>query len=232
MQFELHLQAEIAVCKTLQNWEALVCFEKFYPNGVFVITRCPHFHQLIQISKSAILVALLAENWDPVLSLHRSGLYSRPRGSIHFITAFYAFILWGYLSPSRHPHSLLPILQTQLDCSETTCRWLLILTSSVQWLSWCVWERKSHTPLNQWAGASDGFLSSHECAVLERKKLSSCKCSGAFAGRNESLGIWDIWGKSYLSYSGVTGFFTMVLARQTLPSGLKHSTLEASSKRL
>lgn len=37
------------------------------------------------------------------------------RGSIHFMTILYALIHWGYLGPSRHPPSLLPILQTQLD---------------------------------------------------------------------------------------------------------------------
>jgi len=41
-----------------------------------VITKYPSFHELIQICKSAILVALLAQNWDSVLSLQRSGLYS------------------------------------------------------------------------------------------------------------------------------------------------------------
>lgn len=77
-----------------------------------------------------------------------------------------------------------------------------------------MYERENPTPL--WFNEPDGFLCSHECAVLQKKKLSSCKSSGVFAGRNESLGIGDIWGKSYWSYSGVIGFFTMALG---LPLG-------------
>lgn len=149
-------------------------------------------------------------------------LFQHPaRRSIFFMTTIYTFIHWGCVGPSRHPPSLLPTIQVQLDSqsSETVCRCLLILVASIQWLSWCVWERKSHTSLIQWARASDGFLSSPEHAALERKQLSRCKASGAFVGRNGI--IWDIWGKSYMFCRGGISFFTAVLAKQALPPRLK-----------
>lgn len=40
------------------------------------------------------------------------------RGSVQIMITLYIFIHWGYLGPSRHPPSLLPILQAQLDSPE------------------------------------------------------------------------------------------------------------------
>lgn len=77
-------------------------------------------------------------------------LFQHPaRRSKHFMTTMYTFIHWGYVGPSRHPPSLLPTLPVQLgsQSSETICRCLPILAASIQWLSWCVWDRKSHTSL-------------------------------------------------------------------------------------
>lgn len=184
IQFELHLQADIGLhWSVLQYWEAIVHFNlETCVQMVYLLSQ--NAHELIQICKSAILVPLLAQIWDSLLSLKRCGLYSSILQEDQYTSWLYTFIHWGYLGPSRHPPFFLSYkLSWILQSSETTCRWFLILVASTQWLSWCVWDRKSHTSLIHWAWASDGFLSSPEHATLERKQLSSW---GAFVGRNET----------------------------------------------
>lgn len=125
------------------------------------------------------------------------------------MTTLYTFIHWGYLGPSRHPPSLLPILQDQLDSPEFWNHVQVAPNFSSIYIHddyHDVCEKENPIPLwyNE-LGLLMGFWTAPNMLCWSG---SSCKASGVFVGRNERLGIWNIWEKSsYLSCSGCIGFF-------------------------
>lgn len=161
-------------------------------------------------------MALLAQNHSQLTEVW-AFFQHLGRGSIRLSSLHsYAGDIWA--PPAAQPPFFLSYkLSWILQSSETTCRWFPILVvASKHWLSWHLGQKISH--LSDTMSLDSLRVSERPWVHCAREEAAEqLQVFSAFVGRNESLAIWVIWEKSFLSCSGCINTFTVVLAVQAVP---------------